>query len=81
LYPKLKVMEGQNYYEGQLNNIEVGKTEFAPTFKIFANGNGADTKHLSLNNDSATELVKWLSKNFDVRGVDAYPTLFALSLN
>ena len=54
------------FYESQFNAIEVGKTIYPPTFKIFANGNGLDTKHLSLNNDSARELVKWLTKNFDI---------------
>ena len=54
----------ETYYKDQLNLIEVGKTEYAPTFKIFANGNGQDTKNISLNADSAKELIKWLTDNF-----------------
>ena len=52
------------YYMSQLNKVQPGKTEFAPTFKIFANGNGEDTKHLNLNDDSAKALIEWLKNNF-----------------
>ena len=53
-----------NYYEEQLNRVQVGKTEYSPTIKVFANGNGEDTKHLSLNKESALELIHWLRINF-----------------
>lgn len=54
----------ETYYKDQFNRIEVGKTEYAPTVKIFANGNGEDTKNISLNKESAKDLIKWLSDNF-----------------
>lgn len=53
-----------DYYKSQLSKVEVGKTQFAPTIKVFSNGNGNDTKHMSLNKNSAAELVKWLTDNF-----------------
>jgi hypothetical protein len=57
-------MKTQTYYEQELDKVNVGQTEFAPTIKIFANGNGENTKHLSLNEESARILIHWLSKNF-----------------
>ena len=53
-----------SYYTDQLRKIQVGSTEYAPTIKVFANGNGSDTKHLNLNKESATVLVQWLTENF-----------------
>lgn len=53
-----------NYYKEQLEQVKPNTTEYAPTFKISANGNGKDTKHISLNKESATELIAWLNKNF-----------------
>ena len=53
-----------NYYFEQLNKVKPGLTEYSPTFKIFANGNGEDTKNLSLNDESARELINWLKNNF-----------------
>jgi len=52
------------YYAEQLQKVEIGATEYAPTIKIFANGNGSDTKHLSLNDESAKVLIQWLKNNF-----------------
>lgn len=52
------------YYKDQLNKVTPNKTEFAPTIKVFANGNGEDTKHLNLNKESAEVLIEWLTKNF-----------------
>jgi hypothetical protein len=57
-------MQPLEYYKRQLDNIKPNLTQYAPTVKIFANGNGQDTKHLSLNNESAKELIKWLENNF-----------------
>ena len=56
--------ESQKYYQKQLEKVEVNKTEFAPNIKVFANGNGEDTKYLSLNKESAEVLIKWLTDNF-----------------
>jgi hypothetical protein len=57
-------MQRSDYYKSQLDNVKPNLTQYAPTVKIFANGNGQDTKHLSLNNESAKELIKWLENNF-----------------
>lgn len=54
----------ETYYKDQLNKVQPHKTEYAPTIKVFANGNGEDTKNLSLNKESALALVEWLTKNF-----------------
>ena len=53
-----------DYYKSQLEKVKVGATEYSPTIKVFANGNGNDTKHIDLNNESATELIQWLNDNF-----------------
>lgn len=57
-------MEKFEYYQYELNKVKVGLTEYAPTIKVFANGNGDNTKNLDLNKESATVLVKWLTENF-----------------
>lgn len=53
-----------NYYLSELNKIDPLQTIYAPTVKIFANGNGQDTKHITLNKESAEALIYWLNKNF-----------------
>jgi hypothetical protein len=53
-----------NYYLTELNKIDPSQTIYAPTVKIFANGNGTDTKHITLNKESAETLIYWLKKNF-----------------
>ena len=53
-----------NYYLEQLNRVKPGLTEYSPSIKIFANGNGEDTNHFSLNDESARELINWLKNNF-----------------
>src|SRR5574343_205330 len=63
-------MTTTEYYTNQLANVKPHTTEYAPTFKVFANGNGNDTKHISLNEESAAVLVSWLADNFiNVYGV------------
>ncbi len=57
-----------NYYKSELNKVKIGLTEYSPTIKVFANGNGENTKHLDLNERSAKELIKWLSANFKLQG-------------
>lgn len=57
-------MQHSDYYKSQLENVKPNLTQYAPTVKIFANGNGQDTKHLSLNNESAKVLIEWLENNF-----------------
>lgn len=52
------------YYNDQLARIQVGKTEYNPTVKIFANGNGDSTNHMDLNPESAKALIEWLQSNF-----------------
>ena len=53
-----------NYYEKQLNQIDLKSLkDFPPTIKVFAM-NGQDTKHISLNEESATALIVWLQKNY-----------------
>ena len=52
------------YYRSELAKVKPGMTEYSPTVKIFANTNGEDTKHISLNNESAKVLIEWLQNNF-----------------
>jgi hypothetical protein len=53
-----------NYYEKQLNQIDLKSLkDFPPTIKVFAM-NGQDTKHISLNEESANALIEWLQKNY-----------------
>lgn len=64
LKKEVKPNPNQNYYIGELLKVNPKLTEYAPTIKIFANGNGEDTKHLNLNKDSAEVLINWLTENF-----------------
>jgi len=57
-------MSNTSYYQNELSKVKPHATEYAPTIKVFANGNGENTKHLSLNKESAEVLVKWLTTNF-----------------
>lgn len=50
------------YYKSQLDLINT-KSEYTPTIKVFG-PDGNNTKHMDLNKESATELVKWLTDNF-----------------
>jgi hypothetical protein len=61
-----KQTESSKYYNSELSKVNIGSTEYAPTFKIFANGNGQDTKHISLNNESAKELINFLKINYNL---------------
>jgi hypothetical protein len=54
----------QNYYKSELTKVRPNLTPYAPTIKVFCNGNGKDTKHLSLNEESAKVLIDWLKKNY-----------------
>lgn len=54
----------KKYYKDQLNNINLNNSQYPPQIKVFANGNGEDTKFLSLNEDSAAVLIEWLNNNF-----------------
>ena len=47
-----------------MSKVDPSKSEYAPTLKVFANGNGEDTNHLSLSEESASELIFWLANNF-----------------
>jgi len=54
----------KTYYVSELNKVTPKVTIYPPTFKIYANGNGEDTKHISLNKESALVLINWLTNNF-----------------
>jgi len=53
-----------SYYTRELNTIQTN-SDFAPTVKVFG-ADGQSTKHLSLNKESASDLVNWLKVNFNV---------------
>ena len=53
-----------SYYTRELNTIQTN-SDFAPTVKVFG-ADGQSTKHLSLNKESASDLVNWLKENFNV---------------
>ena len=61
--PQIKI-DLTSYYLREFQNVTPNTTKHAPTIKIFANGNGEDTKHVSLNKQSATALIEWLKANF-----------------
>lgn len=52
------------YYKDQLAKVKPHATEYAPTVKIFANGNGDNTHNMDLNKQSAKVLIKWLTKHY-----------------
>jgi hypothetical protein len=47
-----------------LKKIDPTKTPYPPTIKVFANGNGTDTNHLSINKECAQEVIYFLAINF-----------------
>lgn len=53
-----------NYYEKQLTQVNAGNKNEAPSIKIFSPSAGQDTKHISLNKESATALIEWLQKKY-----------------
>jgi hypothetical protein len=53
-----------DFYNSELSRVKVGLTDYCPTLKVHANGNGEDTKHISLHKESAKILVKWLTEKF-----------------
>lgn len=55
-----------DYYNNQLSRIQVGKTIYPPLLKVYANGNGEDTNHMSLNDESAGAIMLWLANNFNI---------------
>jgi len=57
-------MKNSEYYQNQINAVNVNDPEFAPQFKIISPVGGKNTKHLNLNKQSATILIKWLQDNF-----------------
>lgn len=52
-----------NYYQKELETIKKGNNDFAPSIKIFGT-DGNNTKHISLNEESAKALIEWLNKNY-----------------
>lgn len=53
------------YYADQLNRIQL-HSEYAATVIIKQGVGDVKTNHLNLNDESASELVKWLTNNFNV---------------
>ena len=54
-------MDGQNYYEGELNKIDF-QSEYKPVIKI--KGTDTETKWMDLNEQSARVLVMKLIEEF-----------------
>jgi len=56
-----------NYYREQLERITPGKAgTYAPKVQLTHASDGTKTNHLDLNNESATELVRWLKTNYKI---------------
>jgi hypothetical protein len=53
-----------NYYESEFSKVKPELTPYSPFVKIFANGNGEDTKYITIHEQSASELIFWLANNF-----------------
>lgn len=55
-----------NYYKSQLDRVNPNASVYPSTIKVFTGdkSTGEDTKHLSLNEESAKALIQWLSENF-----------------
>lgn len=53
------------YYKDQLSKIEGNNIGYPATVKLTKEGKS--TNWLSLNNESATELVMWLKENYDIQ--------------
>ena len=54
----------KKYYKNELSKVKFNITRFSVTIKVFANGNGNDTRYLDLNKESAEVLIEWLQDNF-----------------
>ena len=54
----------KEYYENQLKKVSEVNPEYPRTFQIV--DNNVKTNWLSLNDESATELVKYLKKHYNV---------------
>lgn len=55
--------EVESYYTRELNKIKTNGT-YPPTFKMVTDSDS--TKNLSLNNQSAKDLINWLKKEFSL---------------
>ena len=51
-----------SYYQKQLNSIDING-EYPPSIIVY-DGQGGSTKQLSLNKESAKDLIQWLKNNF-----------------
>jgi hypothetical protein len=58
-------MKNRNYYKSELDKVDA-KSGHPANIKITSPGFGNDTKWLSLNDESANELVKWLKQNYNI---------------
>jgi hypothetical protein len=53
-----------NYYMDELQKVQPNTTQYPEKLKVFANGNGQDTRFIDLNEESAKALINWLEKNY-----------------
>lgn len=58
------MIKKESYYTRELNKVQTN-SDYAPTVQIVG-ANGERTKHLSINKESAKDLIKWLQDNFIV---------------
>jgi hypothetical protein len=54
----------QSYYQSELERVSGDNPEYPRSIQI--RDNGKDTKWLSLNDESATELVNYLEKHYKI---------------
>lgn len=53
-----------NYYRTELDNLYIKDLKYPACVKISSESKA--TKHFSLNDESASELVKWLKENYTI---------------
>lgn len=61
----MKTKKAYNYYKDQLSILDP-KNENFPT-RIKLTGINNQTKWMSLNDESANELVQWLKENYNIK--------------
>lgn len=54
-----------NYYADQLKKVSESAPEFSRQIQV--KDNGKQTHWLSLNDDSASQLVKWLKEHYNIK--------------
>lgn len=53
-----------NYYRSELESLNIKDSQYPASFKV--TNDSKSTKNLGLNDESASELVKWLKENYNV---------------